>query len=288
MRIADQTIRDSALRTLQAQLAVVARYQEEAATGRRVNTPSDDPGDAARIMRLDGQLRDLAQYRRNQATAVIRMSAEDAVLTTVREALAAARHLAMTATAPSPADPLRQAAAAEARAIRDQLVALGNTRMGNEYIFGGTATDVPPFLADGTYVGNGQVRQVEIDQGALMNVGHAGGQVVGGALQEINALIVELETGTPQTIAATVPALEQAETAATGTQAELGGQLRQIRQAGSDLARRTDNLLDQHEALRDVPAADALVRLVTAQTALERAYEAVSRAMSTSLVEYLR
>jgi hypothetical protein len=46
-----------------------------------------------------------------------------------------------------------------------QALALGNPQVCNDYIFAGSETDTAPFLGDGTYVGDSNAREVEIQQG---------------------------------------------------------------------------------------------------------------------------
>src|SRR6185503_12387067 len=96
MRISSSMLQKNALSGLGRSLADLARAQQDAATGRRVRTASDDPVDAAQIMRLDAHLRDVDQFRRNATAATTRLSAEDVVLTSARELLARARNLALT------------------------------------------------------------------------------------------------------------------------------------------------------------------------------------------------
>lgn len=48
----------------------------------------------------------------------------------------------------------RQAIAKDLRAIRDHFLSIANTSIGGEFIFGGTATTIPPFNPNGTYNGN--------------------------------------------------------------------------------------------------------------------------------------
>ena len=67
-------------------------------------------------------------------------------------AIAKARTLALSTTSADPNDPIRQAALNEARALKDQMVALGNTRVGDQYIFGGDYSTAPPFQSNGTYL----------------------------------------------------------------------------------------------------------------------------------------
>ena len=56
---------------------------------------------------------------------------------------------------------------ADRGALSQQIVQLMNTQVAGRYIFGGTKDSAPPFDASGNYVGDGNVRQIEIAPGLL-------------------------------------------------------------------------------------------------------------------------
>jgi flagellar hook-associated protein 3 FlgL len=287
MRIATQMLHQQALRALQVRQAALARAQREATTGLRVATASDDPLDAARLMALSGQLHDVDQFRRNGVSASVRLAVEDGVITAVRQLVAQAQGLALSSATPSSGDPLRLAALDAVQQLREQVVGLANSRVGEEYVFGGARTTTPPFLASGAYAGDSTVRQAEIDDGVRLDTVHPGDAVFSDALQALEALIQELQIGTPASIRAVVPALEQGAQTLLQRQAEVGARLGHIRETSNDLARRTAQLLEERDSVRSADPAVAAVQLVNAQAALERAYAAVGRVMATSLLDYL-
>jgi flagellar hook-associated protein 3 FlgL len=278
----------NALRSLRGNLETLAAAQQEAATGRRVNKLSDDPVDASQIMRIEAQLRDVDQFQRNAAAATTRLSAEDAVLTTVRELLDRAKSIAIATSGLPSGDPLKDAALAEAIQIRDQLIALGNTKVGNDYIFGGAQTTQAPFLPDGTYVGDTNVHMAELDDNVLAPTNHTGDQFISGAIQAVVTLTQELQLNNVFSIQAAVNDLATAAQEALQAQTEVGSRLLQIKQAGQGLARRVNTLLDQREGLRDADPAVSLLKVTTAQNALERAYAVVAKVFSTNLLDYLK
>jgi flagellar hook-associated protein 3 FlgL len=288
MRISTRMLQDSALRSIRGNQETLARLTEQAATGRRVRTVSDDPSAATKIMRSEAEVRDLEQFRRNGIEASTRMGTEDVVLTSARDLLKQASGLAVGVAGSDPADPQRQAMAAAVEQLRQELVAYGNTRVGNEYIFGGASSTVAPFQPDGTYVGDNVVRQVEIDRGVFTPTNHVGSDVFSNALQGLADLEQELRTGTQASINTAINGLQTAGDALVVAQSETGTRLQQITATTSSLALRTANLLDQRDGLRDVDPAEAAIKVVMAQSALERAYAAIAKVMSTNLLDYLR
>ncbi len=287
MRITNQMMQSTLVRDLRAQAEMLQRSQREAGSGRRVSTLSDDPVDAAEIIRLEATARNIDQYRRNGRSASVRLSAEDVVLTTVRDLIAEARRLAMAVDDSDPSDPHRQSAVRQIAALREQIVALGNTRVGNEFIFGGAKTGGAPFLPDGTYAGDLNVRRVELDDGMLVEVNHSGSRLFQGALDGLAALAAALAGTEPAAVGVAIGDLAAAENEVLSAQAEVGGRLRQIQETDRHLLVRTNDLLDRRDAMRDVDPAEALLRVSGAQQALERAYAVAARVLQSSILDRL-
>jgi flagellar hook-associated protein 3 FlgL len=183
---------------------------------------------------------------------------------------------------------MRVAALGELRRLREQMVALGNTRIGDEYLFAGARTDTPPFLADGTYVGDAVVRRIEVDEGVWLDVGDPGDAAFGDALAALSQLETELAGGTQATIGATITALDGAQRQLSALDAEVGARQRVIRESAARIAARVGQLLDQRTALRDADPTESVLKVTSGQNALERAYEAVGRILRSSLLEHLK
>jgi flagellar hook-associated protein 3 FlgL len=288
MRITSQILLQNTLRGLRLNLENVDRAQQEVSTGRRIRTVSDNPNDASMLMRIDARLRQIDQYRRNATAASTRLTTEDQVLTTIRDLAARAKEVAAAGAVDDPSDPLRQTALAQVETIREQVISLGNTRIGNEYLFSGTRSTTTPFLADGTYVGGTTVRQAEIDEGMRTDVNHTGQPILTDLLDGLNAMIGELTSGTADTIQQAVGEFAKPENNLLLGQAEIGVRLRLIADVGTQLVQRSGNLQDQQEQLRDADPTESVVKAMAAQTALERAYEMAGRVLSINILDYLK
>ncbi len=288
MRITNQMMRQNLLSGLRGRMEAISRAASEASTGRRIRTVSDDPVDSSQIMRMESQVRDVEQYRRNGTFATTRLSTEDVALSSLLKTIQNAKALVSSTTSSDPADPGRQAALAAVRQYKEQMVALGNTKVGNEYIFGGTRTTTPPFQADGTFVGDTNIRQVAINDGVTIDANHSGGAVFGSAMIAMDDLITQLQSGTPDQIQATMTDLQDATTTVMTAQAELGVRLKNIQQTGESLGIQHAALLDRRDAIANVDPAEAIIRLQSEQAALERAYAVINRVMSATLTDYLR
>jgi flagellar hook-associated protein 3 FlgL len=239
-------------------------------------------------MRMTSQIGDIDQYRRNGTFATTKLSTEDVAISSLRDAISKAKQLALSNTSSDPNDPIRLAALNEAKSLKDQMVALGNTQVGDQYIFGGDYSTAPPFQSNGAYVGNLSPQQVEISSGVTISVNHAGQPLFTDALSAIDNLITQLGSGTPDQINAAATTLSSAGDTALGLQAEVGSRLQDIQTASTNLAAQSSSLMDRRDSLSTVDQATAIVDLQNEQTALERAYAVVGRVMQSSLTDYLK
>lgn len=137
----------------QAQLAAqvargrrsIAAAQEQIASGKRINRPSDDPAGAGAVVRIRTSQQVVAQFQNVAASVRERLSVADGALNSHHFALDRALAL-LTKGASDTADPAaRSSIAAELDGIRKQLISIANTRGGGEYVFGGTRQNAPPF-----------------------------------------------------------------------------------------------------------------------------------------------
>jgi len=288
MRITNLMIQRNLMSGLRGRMAAIATATNQASTGRRINTVSDAPVDASQVMRLQSQVNDLQQYIRNGTSATTKLSVEDAAISSLSGVLTTAKSVAMSTTAPSLTDPSRTSAIRQVTTLKEQLVALGNSQVGDQYIFGGDYSTTPPFQSNGTFVGNGASPTVDIAPGVSTPVTHSGQPLFTDAITAVNNLLNQLQTGTPDQINACVTDLNNAMQGALQTQSEVGERMQSVKDTGAQLATQSSALLDQRDALANVDPAQAIVTLQSQQSALEQAYAVVNRVMQTTLTDYLK
>jgi flagellar hook-associated protein 3 FlgL len=286
MRISDRMIQLSTMAGLRGGLARLNVAQRQAASGKRIERVSDDPVAAAQAMRMQGQLAAIDQYRRNAGSATTRLATEESVLQASRDILSRARKLASSVNATAPTDPTRISALQELGFLKEQLVSLANTRIGDERLFGGGETALP-FQPDGTYVGGTSIHEVQVDDGVRLATSFTGA-IFASSFQSLDALDAALRSGTPADISAAFSPLQAAEESLLAREAETGARQRQINDSVVQLGGRSQVLLDRVQALTDVDPAESLLKAQAAQHALERAYVVAQRTLSLNITDYLR
>jgi flagellar hook-associated protein 3 FlgL len=288
MRITTRWLQQSSLQNLRRSTAAMARASAEATSGKRITTASDDPLDAGRIIRLNAELRDISRYQRNGTWATTRMATEDAVLSHARDLLAQARKLATAAVSLPADDPIRTTAVTQIQQLREQIVSLGNTRIGDEYLFAGGNSNNPAFLANGTYAGDSTAQQTEIDAGVLLKTTDTGDVVFNDALAALDDMQQQLQTGTAADIQTSINSVADASTDILTVQTALGGRMSEISSVATRLATRASKTAEQRDSIQTVDSAEAAVNLSTAQTALQQAYSVISKILSVNLLDYLK
>jgi flagellar hook-associated protein 3 FlgL len=290
VRVTNNMRQTQVLRDLQAGLAKLADAQQQVASGKRFTRPSQDPVAAARVMQADRALRGITQYRRNSTAVRVRVDAEEATLNQLTDLLTRAKELGVgqgsdTATAAS-----RGETAAELDRIIEQVVALGNTKVGSEYLFGGGQTSVPPFQADGTYLGADAVRQAELAPGYVIDTNHTGRELLetSGVVSGLAALRDALRAGTAAGVAATVGGIDSAFDQVQVLLAETGARSRQLDTVAENLTASESTLTAAQVADQGISVEEAATRMMSVQTALQAALTSTSKVISMSLVDYLQ
>jgi flagellar hook-associated protein 3 FlgL len=123
------------------------RLQQQLSTGRRINSPADDPVAAAAALEI-GQAQSMqAQFGRNIENARSALLAEEQALGDVSRVLQDVKTLAVNAGNAALSDSDRRALAVELQGRHDELLAVANRRDGHgQYLFSGFKADTPPFL----------------------------------------------------------------------------------------------------------------------------------------------
>lgn len=165
-RMSSNTLASRIASNMVQQQSELARAQTQISTGKRVNSPSDDPSSAAHILKMQEAEGQLDQYQRNASMAESQLTLEEAALTGTTNTLMRIRELALTANSGAVDDTTRAAHNAEVKLRLDELYDLANARdsMGN-YLFSGSNLQTMPFTREPDVVYNGS------DDNPLTSVG---------------------------------------------------------------------------------------------------------------------
>jgi flagellar hook-associated protein 3 FlgL len=149
--------------------------------GKAIQTPSDNPAAAARVVDVSSASAQNDQYTRNINMATTRLSVEEQSLSSASDILDRIRTLSLEGSNGTQTDESRKSIATELRQTLQQLVSLANTKDGQgEYIFAGNSTSSQPFTQSGlgvTYSGDQGQRMVAAGAGLQVATGDSGDDV---------------------------------------------------------------------------------------------------------------
>lgn len=173
MRIADKMQYNQVNQNITKNRSDMSDLQNQAATQKRINKPSDDPLASARVLAARTEERGNQQYIKNINNAKSFLEFSDQSLSELSEILMRAKELAVSqANDASGNEESRGVTASEVEQIYNQAIQIGNRKLGERFIFGGSKTQTSPFNQSGEYFGNDSDMKIGIhkDSFVAMNI----------------------------------------------------------------------------------------------------------------------
>lgn len=200
MRIADKMNYDQVKNNLAKNRLQMAELQNQAATQKRVTKPSDDPVAAARVLGERVDLMGNKQFSKNLDYARSFLEFTDQALSELTENLMRVKELAISqANDASANEHSRSITATEVEQILNQVIQVGNRKMGERFIFGGYQTTIPPFSLKGHYQGDHGEILIHTNKGSHVAMNLPGSQVFLGVAAHGSGL-GQVASEQPQTV----------------------------------------------------------------------------------------
>jgi flagellar hook-associated protein 3 FlgL len=189
MRIATNTYTDSMLNQFYSLQSELDKVQNEVSTGLSVQAPSDNPS------AMQATLNDLSdqaaqtQYSANITTLQSQATSVYNAMDSLQTITSTASQIATSAGSGTASSSELDSYATQVQQLIQQALQVANTQdSSGQYLFGGTASTQPPFVATKdangnitgvTYQGNSSVNQVDIANGTAVSVGVPGANTSG-------------------------------------------------------------------------------------------------------------
>jgi len=183
-RTTQNIIVNSTVNSLHRNAGSVQRLQFQQATGKRINTPSDDPLGARRALKFQNEDRRYEQFKRNLENTASSLNETTVVLNEVVDQLMKAHDIAIRANNDVLNDEQRGEIANEIDQMLEAVLRISNTNREGEFIFSGTDKDTQPFEAirdeKGEIIGiefkgNNEEREINIGLGEQVAKNIGGG-----------------------------------------------------------------------------------------------------------------
>lgn len=180
MRVTNNMVTSQVVFNIQRSLQRFMDVQTSMSSGRRINTPSDDPVGTLRDLGYRTELSKISQFQKNVNQGQNWLLTYDGILSDVKNLLSDAKDVAITMSNDTYDVVHRRASANEVQAIFDRIIQLSDTRIGGRRMFSGFRTKLHPFQvgANGvTYLGDSGRIEFEISSQTRQPVNLTGAEV---------------------------------------------------------------------------------------------------------------
>jgi len=303
MRVTNSIITSRSQLRLQQGLQGIDRTRDDISTGVRIRKMSDDATSGGELVRIGSSMRAITQFRRNANAGIARAEAEEGALNQLTNALTRGVELGISQATGTANAQSRLIVKQEVDQLINLAAQLGNTRFGDEYLFGGHRSSEAPFFSpaptsgsfsrltdtNGDPVNPSGTLSLEVGDGKFVVPNHNATDVFidTDALDALRALSDALGANDATAIRAASDRLTAANSnvqALVGTQ---GARVNEMEDAKNNLDVLELNLTTFRADLRDTEIDKAMVELVGKQTLYQAAMSATSRILGLSLANYL-
>lgn len=144
MRVTQSMLASNSLKNLSKSYASMGKYQDQLATGKKINRPSDDPVVAIKGMFYRTNLTEVEQYKRNLSEAYTWMENSEAGIEQATQVIQRIRELVVQGQNGTNSPEDLEAINVEIKQLKEDLAGVANTQVAGRYIFNGTQTKNPP------------------------------------------------------------------------------------------------------------------------------------------------
>jgi flagellar hook-associated protein 3 FlgL len=294
MRVTERMISQQSITSLQNNLERLAKLQEQVATGKRMNRPSDDPIGVSQVLRFDVVQNKIGQHLRNLDAVETSLKMSDAALGAASDILDAVKRVALSQSSGMATAEERAIASRQMQDHFDQLRQVANTTFNGRHLFSGYQTDTPPYDGSGVYQGDGGVTSVEAGTGVTIARNLPGQDAFGSALVgvDIFALLTDLKTAIDTNdqagIQATLTPLGQAREQVTLAGAELGVRLQTVATNRDRLRNLSSNVAQIRSDREEANMAQVITEFQVQEAMLKAVQDSTARILQTSLLDFLR
>lgn len=298
MRVTNKMTADLITQDLYRAQQLLLDAQVKVATGKRINKPSDDPIGMGKVLDYRKIISTIDQYNENIVHGKNQLEFTSTILEEIEALLNQAKNWALEFGSGS--DMSASAALIEVKSLYDEIMDLANTKIGNNYMFGGHVTNSAPFSRDADYDANytgdngditvlvGNDVQVKINangEDIFAVDGAGGGTDAFGALER---LINALESNDSAAAFAEVANLESAIDQVQGISTETSVYYGRMKSSENFLIKYKSNIEDMLYETENMDPAQAVVEMQLQEAAYITCLETASRIIQPSLVDFIK
>jgi len=299
--------------------------QTQVSTMKKLNTPSDDPVGAAKVLEVRTDKVNNEQYLTNSKIAQSFLENSDHALSEISDVLVRAKEIAIGQSSGASANrDTRVAVAEEVLQLFQQAIAAGNRRVGDRYIFGGYKTEAAPVDPTGAYKGDEGSMMVEVGRDVYVSMNVPGknifstevvstrkpeetrilasqetleenaGEKTGGipkslnVFQELQDLRISLLTGDLEAIQSSLDHLDSLHAHINAGRAKIGARVNGILNLSQGLERQAITQAQLTSQIEDADLSKTVSDLAQQEMVYKSALQASQRLIQPTLLDFLK
>ena len=297
MRITQRAVALTSLQGLNRNLDAVSQLQQQLTSGKQISRPSDSPIGTNRAMQTRGDQAAVAQQARNITDAQSWLDQSSSTLETMLSQTRRVRDLTVQGlNTGASSNPSQQALATEVASIRESLLALANTSTQGRPLFGGVTSTGRAYETvgptAGTFIGDGSapvMRRVSDTESIRIDI--TGPEAFGVGTDDLFAVVDRIATdlvADPTALEGHLEALDTVMQGMLSTVADVGSRATRIETLQQINSDRALSLTSQLANTEDIDMPETIMRLQMVQVGYEAALAATAKALTPSLLDYLR
>lgn len=293
MRITQNLSYEAYINDLARRQESIYRINRQIATGHKVNSASDDPAAAHKILTSKSLLSSIKQFDRNADLGLASLSFTETALDRAKEAIMRLQELGTTAASGLSNSETRNLIKAEVDNLREELIHIGNSNFEGKYIFSGYKTDTTAFDSTGVFQGDANTQTLKIGVSASVQAGVNGGEVFRGTaggtdiFQTVADFSAALAANDQNGILSAISGLENSFNQISASVSDVGGRISRLNAVKEDLSVYGLEVETSISTLEDADIAGLITNLKSNQVALEAALASAGKVFSTNIFDYL-
>jgi flagellar hook-associated protein 3 FlgL len=295
-RITQNMLNTQLMRNLNSNLRRMDNSQNQLATGRRINKPSDDPVGIAFGLRYRSEIAANDQYESNANAAVSWMDYTDVTLNQAGSILQRVRELTVQAANGTNSDESLKAIKSEVTQLTEQMVTIGNSEFNGKQVFNGQLTDQKPYtLANAeNEVTDNQDINFELGAGVKIGISVNGNNVFGKAGSDDNLFKVlkdiqeSMQHGEFSKLTDDIGRLDKRMDAFLEIRADIGAKTNRIDMIQTRLNDIGINLQTLQSKTEDADIAAVITSLKTDENVYNSSLDVGAKLIKPSLIDFLR
>ena len=267
--------------------------EQELATGKQINEPSDNPAGASQAMTIRALLVNINQYQTDNSDAQSYLQYSDSQLNSVETLVQQARTIAVAAANGGTETADQQTAySQQIQSIIGQLTTLANSEYNGQYIFSGQQTGTAPYTAgDATHTYNGDegALTATIGQNSTVQINTPGDQIFQPQFAALEQLNTDIKAGNFTAISNTdLGSIDAGLSTINNVRSGIGTSVDSLQSNATALTNTQQNYQTSLASVEDANIATVYTQLQVAQNVYQASLVATSKAVQYTLAQYLQ